>query len=1046
MAQRRRVSSSNPGQDGISACCDQLSLDRVTLFILALLATAALSRPGNVERFSIDDNTTATGDGTDQKRSSVGESAGESAGVKLRFVPAADGTTAAGSPPSPPPPQPGHRVGQAVSEDGAGVDSFERRNVSSAANTPSSAREEAAGTSLTRWSQNARLVVPGEKATVVNHVRVTGSPNTTDSIREAGEDDTIDRYNDDDGIDGFNNNDGYSKSDDVGEEVAEHWIDFTNQSDSCGIRNWPCSPFFASPCDKRMKPGYQGNCNASLRQTIVPEWKSCGLWEGVEQCWCRQNASTCCSNLIGIPEFNTSVLYLNFTGNNLTRMNEEVLQNVTQLRWLIVSLNAIADVSRTAFRRMTSLRRLELSDNRRPGRGSLGIDPVNFTEAVNALNSTLSVLDVNFTHFAPYESNGSKEPGLTYIVRHLRLPLLRQLFLTGGQEVSVFYLSDVYHLPQLCSLAIGSRKLRKIYCCSAKSFNDSLILDVQQDQEVGSEEQSVPTCVSRERVKHPLCRNFSLPSLQVLDLFNNSLVEVPRLCNNIANSSNVSGLTPVLPSLKELSLAVNAIVIPRREQFRCLDGLESLALTGNSLNYLESSLFTQMKSLHSLDMRFTNVMRTEGGVFSHENLTWLSIKSSNWFFDDHHEACCISPDIFKGSRLRQVDLSYNVFVYATKENVEAVLTPLANTVTSLWMAEVGRKFIPDVVGKNFTGLKVLDFKSNLLSSLPHDTFNNMPYLTDLDLSDNHLAVFQDVDLYKGLLQRNVQINLEKNPFACTCEILDFLNLYKANHDPTDGDDNPLAPPARKGMFVGKGYNCYSPEQWYNRTLMEVNLTIHNCLLNLGQEILVIVACLLILFCFLMYIILYRYRWQVRFWLYTIHMRIARGHNLQRRPRARFSAFVSYCREDSKFVLNKVMPALENIRRLQLCIHERDFQPGRYITENVLQYMSESEHILLVLSNAALKNDQCRFELFIAQKIALIERQMPIIVLILEQLDSQLLDMHVFALLHLFPPLRWPGAVERANPELEEVFWASLGRILGAVVAGPGRVRHRRERP
>ena len=59
--------------------------------------------------------------------------------------------------------------------------------------------------------------------------------------------------------------------------------------------------------------------------------------------------------------------------------------------------------------------------------------------------------------------------------------------------------------------------------------------------------------------------------------------------------------------------------------------------------------------------------------------------------------------------------------------------------------------------------------------------------------------------------------------------------------------------------------------------------------------------------------LHRYRWQVRFWLYTMHVRLARrGAYPQRRSGARFTAFVSYCKEDSNFVLTKVSETFASV--------------------------------------------------------------------------------------------------------------------------------------
>jgi hypothetical protein len=88
------------------------------------------------------------------------------------------------------------------------------------------------------------------------------------------------------------------------------------------------------------------------------------------------------------------------TGNNLTVVDQTVLTNLTHLRWLILNLNVIRNVTPTAFNHMTSLTRLQLAYNRWPKKGSGGLDPHTFTTAVNALNKTLRVLEVNFTQFA----------------------------------------------------------------------------------------------------------------------------------------------------------------------------------------------------------------------------------------------------------------------------------------------------------------------------------------------------------------------------------------------------------------------------------------------------------------------------------------------------------------------------------------------------------------------------------------------------------------------------------------------------------------------
>jgi hypothetical protein len=65
--------------------------------------------------------------------------------------------------------------------------------------------------------------------------------------------------------------------------------------------------------------------------------------------------------------------------------------------------------------------------------------------------------------------------------------------------------------------------------------------------------------------------------------------------------------------------------------------------------------------------------------------------------------------------------------------VRAVLAPLAATVETLLMAEVGLRTIPDVITANFTKLRVFGFTANWVESLPSNTFDRLPHLEYLDL-------------------------------------------------------------------------------------------------------------------------------------------------------------------------------------------------------------------------------------------------------------------------------------------------------------------------
>ncbi|KAK7101517.1 hypothetical protein V1264_019891 [Littorina saxatilis] len=740
-------------------------------------------------------------------------------------------------------------------------------------------------------------------------------------------------------------------------------------------------------------------------------------------CYCYQDRASCCGGLTSIPDLTAegrNVRFLNFTSNNLTRLDREVLRNYTNLRWLILNGNNISDVTPDALQDMTSLEHFELAHNNI----SQTVDAANFTKAVNSLNETLRVLVVNYTQFFPLSLSKANTSGITYIIRNIRLPYLTQLFVDGCGK-RIFYLSDVKELPSLCKLSLKSNRLEKFFCCSKESFGDFLhegesLAELEDFDTEGLPYNSPPTCVSPGSREDRRCQNFHLSNLKLLDLANNSQIYVPRFCNRNSTSGN---FFEVLPNITHLSLSINAIVDPKRHQFKCLTNLRSLALTGNPLKHIEAFLLKEMEHLHDVDLRFTNVMQADPLAFSHPTLKELTIESSNWFVDQHHEACCISPAIFNGTNLEVVVLSYNNFRFAKHTTVTELLYPLRN-VKKLMMEGVGLQAIPSVIVDTFSKLTFLGFKSNTMSEMPAHAFQKMKNLEYLDLSDNDLAN-PDVEVIRHLVEtQNVSINLESNPFSCTCDMLQFLNFYKAHNISTNGT----------GGFVGDHhhYQCFAPRSLYNTRLADLQITIHTCLLTVVQEILIYFVCFFFIFCLLAYALLYKYRWQVRYWMYMLHERLAR-RNVEppSRPGARFTAFVSYCKEDSNFVLTKALPALERNHQLALCIHERDFIPGTYISQNVVERMAESCHVLLVLSNNFLKNDWCRFELFVAQQYGQIHRRIPVTVLHLEPLRVELMDAHVIALLQSVPGVEWPGWGSECSARAVERFWSRLGRILGS---------------
>ncbi|XP_052097895.1 toll-like receptor 1 [Mytilus californianus] len=81
---------------------------------------------------------------------------------------------------------------------------------------------------------------------------------------------------------------------------------------------------------------------------------------------------------------------------------------------------------------------------------------------------------------------------------------------------------------------------------------------------------------------------------------------------------------------------------------------------------------------------------------------------------------------------------------------------------------------------NFRKLRKLNLHDNSIHTLDHSSeiFGNMTSLKFLDLSSNLISIMNKTSLPSTLLNSLEQINLEANPFSCTCDQKWFLEWIK----------------------------------------------------------------------------------------------------------------------------------------------------------------------------------------------------------------------------------------------------------------------------
>ncbi|KPP56470.1 toll-like receptor 1-like, partial [Scleropages formosus] len=131
-------------------------------------------------------------------------------------------------------------------------------------------------------------------------------------------------------------------------------------------------------------------------------------------------------------------------------------------------------------------------------------------------------------------------------------------------------------------------------------------------------------------------------------------------------------------------------------------------------------------------------------------------------------------------------------------------------------------------------------------------------------------------------------------------------------------------------------------------------------------------------------------------------------------------------KDSEWVDNQLVPNLE-AAQFSLCIHERDFVPGDWIIDNIINCVERSYKTLFVLSHNFVQSEWCNYELFFAQHRAMSIQQDSLVFILLEPIPTDSLPKKFLKLRTL---LRQQTYLEWHKDERkQQVFWVSLRSML-----------------
>ncbi|XP_017283953.1 toll-like receptor 18 isoform X2 [Kryptolebias marmoratus] len=315
--------------------------------------------------------------------------------------------------------------------------------------------------------------------------------------------------------------------------------------------------------------------------------------------------------------------------------------------------------------------------------------------------------------------------------------------------------------------------------------------------------------------------------------------------------------------------------------------------------------------------------------------------------------------------------------------------------------------------KKATNLKHLLLSGNKIKFIPSKW--ESPCIQYLALDGNSFGLINKASFED--MPQLTQLRAGNNPYHCTCELHAFVQdtTTKGKVNLTDWPWN---------------YRCYHPEAFLNtfiskyfpgQVACDIRLVIIISVATTAAVILI-----LVLICYIFDLPWYtKATYQIIRAKYRAHKEKAAGDL----GTFTYHAFISYSHSDADWVRDQLLPCLENNRNpYRLCIHERDFMPGRWIIDNIIENIESSRKVIFVLSRHFVNSEWCNYELYFAQQRAMGKSFSDVILVVKEPIEPSSLPSKYCKLKKMLSTktyLEWP---QQANQQ--PFFWAQLRSVLG----------------
>uniref|UniRef100_A0A4W6BK81 Toll-like receptor 22 n=1 Tax=Lates calcarifer TaxID=8187 RepID=A0A4W6BK81_LATCA len=598
-------------------------------------------------------------------------------------------------------------------------------------------------------------------------------------------------------------------------------------------------------------------------------------------------------------------------------------------------------------------------------------------------------------------------------------------------------------------LDLTENKIRNIHDSAFRSLQRLRILSLSHNRlsSVPAATRNLPTLgeldLSSNNISKLGCDDFTNQTmLRQLSLYQNSVsalsecvfkdlirLQVLKLQTN--RISNLNGaFQKYFPKLTKLYLNKNELMAIKQGEFRGLQSLQNLSLHENKIDTLENGCFIGLTNLTDILLQKNHIKENElnKGVFNDLiNLRRLDLRDN-----------CIKYNSSSA-------LPYAPFSQLFR--LETLAIPLQHC--------KGKSHLPRNFLQGLTNLLVFNARNIQLLSLHKDMFNYTPQLQTLDISSNELMdlspeLFSPIQNLQSLyvsrtslrslnyltdanltklqflqarknqysviseeiiqsLPALVYVDLQGNSFTCGCDNA-WLLKWIVNNNQTQ-------------VFDAYNFECNYPVNLKGKKLLD--LSIQSCSVDIEFIYFISTTCTILL----SMVVSFTYhflRWHLAYAYYLFLAFLFDTKHKNKQAPNQYDAFISYNTHDEPWVIRELLPKLEGEQGWRLCLHHRDFEPGKPIVDNITDAIYGSRKTICVISRRYLDSEWCSREIQVASFRLFDEQKDVLILVFLEEIPTYHLSPYyrMRKLLKKRTYLSWPRAGEHT-----ELFWEKLRQAL-----------------